>query len=266
MRSMATAESAMGTWGHGIRQDDFVCDVIGNFEDLLKAGKSVSDATKAVKSTFASQIMDTDDAPLFWIALADVQWTYGELEPQVFNRVREGFDSGRSLDRWREDQRGLSRRIAALEKFISKIAAPNPRPKKPPKIVVRAPKFRPGDCLSIRLADGQYTAALVLAADHSNEEYGKNLIGVLDYLSTDRPTIEVFRKRQWLVLTHHSWNNEMDIAWYQYVGFRAAKDRLEVMGQVEIFESDPKDSNSDCGWAGIGDQIKYQREWDAKGT
>src|SRR3954470_17173310 len=108
----------MGAWGHGIRQDDFVCDVIAIFEDLLKAGKSVGDATKAVKSKFASEIKDTDDGPLFWIALADVQWTYGELEPQVLKHVQDDFDSDRGLDRWSEDQRGLSRRRAALEKFV----------------------------------------------------------------------------------------------------------------------------------------------------
>ena len=107
---MAKVEAAMGAWGHGIRQDDFVCDVIGDFEDLLKAGRCVSDATKVVKSRFASEIKDADDGPLFWIALADVQWTYGELEPQVLKRVRKDFDSGRSLDPWREDQRGQTGR------------------------------------------------------------------------------------------------------------------------------------------------------------
>src|SRR5579871_4833610 len=104
----------MGAWGAGIRQDDFVCDVIGVFEDLLKAGNTVRDTTKAVKSRFAAEIEDSDDGPLFWIALADVQWTYGELEPQVLNRVQEDFNSGRGLDRWTEDQRGFSRRRAAL--------------------------------------------------------------------------------------------------------------------------------------------------------
>ena len=69
------------------------------------------------------------------------------------------------------------------------------------------------------MSNGQYAAALVLVADHSNVEYGKNLIGVLDYLSPEKPTIEVFRERKWLVLTHHSWNNKTDIAWYQPVGF-----------------------------------------------
>ena len=37
----------MGAWGHGIRQDDFVLDIIGDFEDLLKAGKSVREASDA---------------------------------------------------------------------------------------------------------------------------------------------------------------------------------------------------------------------------
>ena len=35
----------MGAWGYGIRHDDFVLDVIGVFEELLKAGHSVGDAT-----------------------------------------------------------------------------------------------------------------------------------------------------------------------------------------------------------------------------
>ena len=135
----------MGAWGYGIRQDDFVCDVIGVFEDLLKAGKSVSEAAEAVTSKFTAEIKDAEDGPLFWIALADMQWTYGELDPQILNRVKEDLDSGRSLALWTEDQRGLARRRAALEKFISKIGQPNRRPKKPPKIIVRAPKFRPGD-------------------------------------------------------------------------------------------------------------------------
>lgn len=260
----------MGAWGHGIRQDDFVCDVVAAFKDFLKAGKSVGDATQAVKSKFSAEIKDTDDGPLFWIALADVQWTYGGLEPQVLEQVKENFDSGRSLTLWTDDPRGLSRRKAALKKFIDKIAVPNPRPAKPPKIVIRAPKLHPGDCLSIRLANGQYAAALVLGADHSEAEHGTNLIGVLDYLSPEKPTIDVFRKRKWLV-SHHSWNNvtvqTMDVAWYVTAGFRAVKDRLEVVGRVEILDSDPKSSNTySSNWGGLGEKVVRQREREATGT
>ena len=250
----------MGAWGYGIRQDDFVCDIIGEFEDLLKAGKSLREVTEAVSSKFAPAMKDADDGPLLSIALADVQWTYGQLDPQILNCVKEDLESGRSLAAWAEEQRGLARRRAALEKFISKIGQPNRRPKKLPKTIIRAPKFRPGDCLSIRLSNGQYAAALVLAADHSSVEYGTNLVGVLDYLSPEKPTIEVFRKRKWLVLRHHGENNTMDIAWYYPMGFRSVKNRLEIVGRVEILSSDPKDSNTYLRWTGIGERAIHPRE------
>ena len=250
----------MGAWGYGIRQDDFVCDVIGVFEDVLKTGKSVREATEAVRSKFTGAMKDADDGPLFLIALADMQWTYGELEPQILNRVKGDLESGRSLAAWTEDRHALARRKVALEKFIRKIGQPRRRPKKSPKIVLRAPKFRPGDCLSIRLSNGQYAAALVLAADHSNVEYGTNLLGVLDYLSPEKPTMEVFRKRKWLVLDKNSSDNKIDVAWYHYIGFRAVKDRLEIVGQVEILDSDPTDSAIYRRWTGIGEQAINQHE------
>ena len=254
----------MGAWGHGIRHDDFVLDVVGVFEDLLKDGKSIADATHGVKAKFAGAIDDPHDGPLFWLALADLQWLYGELEPEVLARVQEDFESGRSLDPWREDERGLSRRTTALEQFLRKIATPRPRAKKPPRTIIRAPKFQPGDCLSIRVSTGQYAAGLVLAADHSTVEYGKNLVGLLDYLSAEKPTIEMFRNRQWLRLTHHTWNGDVALAWYLPIRFRTAKDQLEIVGRVEISEADPKDSNSYRGWAGIGEDAVQQREWDAQ--
>jgi hypothetical protein len=253
----------MGAWGFGIRQDDLVLDVIAAFEDELKAGKGVEGATDAVTAKYAAEVADSDDEPLLWIALADVQWTYGALSPQVLSRVRADLDSGRSLRRWLEDPRGLARRRAELEKFLGKIATAKPTAKKRPKLVTRAPKFAAGDCLSIQTAGGRFAAALVLVADHSNPEYGKNLIGVLNYLSAEKPTLHIFRDRNWLIRSHHDWNNSMDVAWYMYVGFGQAKARLEIVGRVEILDSDPKDSNSYSGWAGLGEQVIYQHEWDA---
>lgn len=244
----------MGTWGFGIRQDDFVRDVIGEFEDLLKRGTTVRDASDGVKSKFRADISDTGDDPLFWIALAEMQWTYGELEAPVLNRVQDDLGSGRSLAAWTEDPRGFARRKSALEKFVRKIAQPNPRPKKPPKTVVRAPKFQPGDCLSIRLPDGQYAAAFVLAANHSNAEYGTNLVGVLDYLSSEKPTLEVFRQRNWRVLGGAGSSTRIDVAWYHYLGFATVRNRLEVVGQAELLASDPTDSNVYRRWTGIGER------------
>lgn len=253
----------MGAWGYGIRQDDFVCDVIDSFEALLKAGSSVADATKSIQGEFAEELQDSDDGPQFWIALADVQWTYGNLDSGVLKRVQDDFRRGRSLTLWEEDPRMLARRKAALQKFLDKIEAANPKPKRLPKVVKRPPKFKAGDCLSILSSNGQYGAAIVLAADHSRLEYGKNLVGVLDYLSAEKPSMKVFEARNWLRLTHHNWNNRRDIAWYQSVGFRAVKERLEIIGQVKVLDSDTQDCNTYSAWVGIGDHVLLQHDWDA---
>jgi hypothetical protein len=242
----------MGAWGYGIRQDDFVRDVIGAFEDLLKTGSSVAEATTTITSRFAASIHDSDDDPLFWIALADLQWTYGGLAAPVLERVKDDFASGRSLRGWEDDPRGLARRRSALEKFIAKIGVPNKRPKARPRLITRAPPFAPGDCLSIRLPVGQYAAAVVLAADHAVAEYGKNLVALLDYLSADRPTMNVFLARKWLIPDPDERQPRIAVAWYYRIGFRAARSRLEVVGQVEILDSDPKESNVYCGWSRIG--------------
>ena len=238
----------MGAWGYGIRDDDFVRDVIGEFEDQLKAGNSVAEATQAIKSRYGGVSEDSVDGPLYWIALADMQWTYGGLEPSVLERVKDDLASGRSLLAWEEDKRGLARRRAALEKFLGKIGVENPRPKKPPKTIVRAPKFRAGDCLSIQLTDGRYAAAIVLVADHSTAEYGSNLVAVLDYRSAIKPTMDVFRERKLPAASR------AEVAWYMPIGFRSVKNRLEVIGQVEILESDPKDSNFYFRWSSIGER------------
>lgn len=100
----------------------------------------------------------------------------------------------------------------------------------------------------------------MLAADHSNVEYGTNLIGMLDYLSPIKPTLEVFRKRKWLILNQHSSDNVIDVAWYHYIGFRTVKHRLDIVGQVEIYDSDPTDSAFYRRWTGIGEQAVQQHQ------
>jgi len=255
----------MGAWGPGIRQDDFVCNVEGAFKDHLKDGKSIGDATKFVHKQFADALDDCDDGPLFWLALADMQWTYGNLDPLVRQRVNEIIESDIGMERWGEPSDKLSKqRRAALAKFYDKISQPNPKPTRPPKRINRKPKFTAGDCLAVQLENGQYGAALVLATDSSNPEYPADLIADLDYLSDEPPTLEVFRKRDWLKLTHHNWKGRLNILWYHSVGFRKMKPRLTLLGNIPILETDPQQSSSYAGWHLLGRQIINQREWVAK--
>jgi hypothetical protein len=257
----------VGTWGFGVEQDDFVRDVIGEFDDVLKRGGSIDSASDIVLKRFADAVGDSDDGPLLWLALAQAQWTYGEASPAVLSRVTSDLDSGAGLDRWADESPAvLDKRLQRLHSFVDKVQRPNPKPRRFPKLIVRKPIFRAGDCLAIDLGEGRYGAALILVADESEPEYGMNLVATLDYLDTQPPDIDVFRRRPWLRLTHHNYGDELDVVWYQAQGFRAVRDRFTLVASVPIEPGDPKDANVYHSWRFLGNQVLFQREWDARAT
>ncbi len=254
----------MGSWGFGVEQDDFVRDVLGEFDDRLKRGATIGSATQAVLVQFADAVDDTDDGPLLWLALARAQWRYGEASADVLAKVRADFAAEAGLERWADEGPAvLAKRRERLARFVAEIERPNPKPRRFPKLVVRKPIFAPGDCLAVRLNDGRFGAALVLAADHSRPEYGQNLIGVLNYLGGTVPDVAVYRRREWLILTHHNWDGRADISWYGAHGFRTHQQRFTVLAQIDIMESDPTDSTIYGNWGHLGEQVILQREWDA---
>lgn len=73
----------MGAWGAGLYQDDVTCDIKDDYLDRLKIGYPNEEATEEVIEYNEDYIDDSDDGPLFWFALADIQWKYGRLLPQV---------------------------------------------------------------------------------------------------------------------------------------------------------------------------------------
>lgn len=245
----------MGAWGFGILQDDTVSDVVGFFIDRLKAGDQLRLATAATVAHFAELEHDRDEAPLLWLAVAHVQWKYGSIDPSVLRRVRSDVEAERGLDRWRDDPKSLTRRKGALARFLAKIEQPNPKPSALPKLIVRKAPFRQGDCLSIFLPDGRYTAALVLAEDNTDPERGNNLIASLDYCGNVPPQLSVFEQRKWLVLSHGNWNNEQDVCWYLPVRFRSVRRRVTIVGNVPLKSRDPKESSTYVGWNHLGLQV-----------
>jgi hypothetical protein len=253
----------MGTWGNKIKNDDFVMDVIDEFISSLKVSQDLAQTTKDIKHHYASDINDPDDGPLFWLGLAEVQWQFGYLQDNTLSKVKDDFLMGRGFDRWEEEgKKDLDNRKKAISDFISKIEKPNTKPKKLPKTIVRAPKYNTGDCLSISLRNNLFTAAIVLSSDHRNPEYGSNLIGMLNYLSTVEPTQEVFEDRKWLIRTHHYYKGQPDLAWYTALGHRKFKDMIKIAGRTEIREDDPTDSDTYSGWEDFGGQVILQHEWD----
>jgi len=245
----------MGSWGPGIAANDTVADVRDFMLDRLKEGASLADASSRAITYFKELEDDLDDAPLLWQAIALIQWTYGKVDDAVLARVRHDIESERGLDIWRDDPKGLAKRKGALDKFLEKVQLANPKPSSPPKTILRSAPFEVGDCLAVRIADGRYTAALVLKVNNENPEWGKNLVAGLDYLDEELPTLAFFEERKWLFKHHGNWNGKPDLLWFIPVRFREASKRIAIVGKIQIRKSDPNDAAAHGGWNLLGDQI-----------
>ena len=76
----------MGTWGVGLYANDTAADVRDTWLKNLKLGASGEEATAALLQAWGK-----DDDPLFWLALADTQWTWGRLEAHVRDRAQQAL-------------------------------------------------------------------------------------------------------------------------------------------------------------------------------
>jgi hypothetical protein len=254
----------MGTWGKAILSDDEARDVYDAYIRAYNAGGEPSEITRELIATSAEQIEDSDDGPIFWLALAKAQWDVGALDADVASRIEGIVAGGAGLDRWAEaGPRQLAKRKGVLTEFLEQLRRPNPNPRKrkPPKFVKSV--FRPGDCLAMTLADGSYGAAIVLAAGEGFDAYGTNLIGTLKFKSVEKPTQDVFERRQWLQLTHHANRGAPWITWCFRTGFRKFAPLFEVVASTPLQPSDPTTANSYCRWDLVPSQVVLQFKWDA---
>jgi hypothetical protein len=246
----------VGTWGTGILQDDFACDVHDGFMERLDAGESFKEIRAALEQEYADALEDPDEGPVFWLAFAKAQWESGALQPDVLAKVEGIVESGSDLERWEEafDESDYGRRKAVLKRFLKTIQTPRSARH------IRRPRqrrsryalsvYKPGDCLAVRLSDGDWGAALVLAAkdDPDGAGYGMNLVGLLRYKCPDKPDESTFRKREWLTRINPDGNSEPNIRWSFTNEYKVSAPLLEVVGNVDVIGIDPNDSPLLAGW------------------
>lgn len=265
----------MGTWGAGIEQDDLILDIVSDFNDILKRNQDIDDATKTIFNQYIDCLEDEEETPLIWIAVAKCQWDYGKLEKYVLDKVISDFSNRNGFSRWEEDDNGIlvKKRIDVINDFIEKISNHNPKPKKFPKLIIRKPLFKEGDCLSIQLDDNYYGAAIVLKYKHADVEYGMNLILALNYYSKNRPSKYDFEMSEPLKQSETSILNSVKdgidisnryddyqyvISWYTRLGFRGLKDKIIVIDNIDVKNYSMFNSNSYDGWQFIANRIKHR--------
>ena len=120
----------MGAWGAGLYENDTALDVKDEFDKLFNDGKSVQEITDGLTAEFESIMDCADEAPLFWLALADTQWKFGVLLPDVKENALRWINELKSQT---ADTPDGARQGKALDDLQTKLLSPLPPVKKPKK-------------------------------------------------------------------------------------------------------------------------------------
>jgi hypothetical protein len=249
----------MGAWGVNILEEDCAADMHGEYIEHFNTGESHDEILAAMIKTNHELLEDEDDRIGFWLGVSKAQWECGALSQRALDEVKQIVETGAGLDLWGEPGEKVRRdRERALNAFLKKLATPNPKAKKRRKGIVRKPVFQAGDCLAIRLRDGDYAAAIVTATVEEAprpgaDTYGINVVAQLRYKSSEKPGAAVFESREWLMLTWGAWGDWAQGYWPRVtqvmsLRFKAVQDRFEVVGRTVVRADDPQTSKSISSW------------------
>lgn len=122
----------MGTYGVRLFHDDTANDVREDFLNLLGQGNSAEISSKVLLTQWSTSIDDSDDSPIFWLALAATQCEYGCLQAEVKQHAVAVIDGGDDLGRW--SGKLLERRREVLAELRTKLLGPQPKAKRPRQI------------------------------------------------------------------------------------------------------------------------------------
>ena len=123
----------MGFWGTALFSNDTTCDVRDTYKGLLSDQMSNEEAYAKTMEQF-SELIGTDEEPLFWYAFAETQWRVGRLLPEVKDKALEWLERGGGLDLWEDDQKGQLSWLKTLQKLQEKLESPMPKEKRFPKL------------------------------------------------------------------------------------------------------------------------------------
>lgn len=147
----------MGIWGYKLYQDDIAQDVRDSYIDMLRRGKTNEEATSQLIAQY--QDLDKEDAPVFWFALADTQWTYGRLVQHVKDAALQYLRSRTNHHLWEyASTNEAAKRWEVLSKLETRLLSPQPNPKAIKQYKLYRCHWKVGDvfayCLDGEAAEG----------------------------------------------------------------------------------------------------------------
>ncbi len=219
----------MGYWGTGLYQNDVSCDVKEEYLRALKDGSDNLTAVDIVISKYADYIEDADDSICFWLALADTQWNYGRLIPNVLNKALEIIDKEEYLVIWYEESKKIGdKRRKVLDDLKKKLKSPQPSEKRIPKQRSYICPWKVGDIFSFQITNEElkqhplFHHWIVLQKVESVEWYPCHIIPIMTAiysLKTTCPTLDEISKLPFIKIAkrYSQWDNQgLPIGDYKY--------------------------------------------------
>lgn len=186
----------MGTWGTGLYDDDTACDVRDAYQDMLGDGVAEPEATVRLTKEWSGDLSDPDTGPVFWLALADVQWRLGRLQEAVKSEALAVIEGGSDLARWSEDKKLEAKRRAVLERLKVRLNTPQPAEKRVRKRYVDATDWKLGDVYSFRLQSGKL-ALLHVIGFHEDRGGRGPVCALLDWTGETAPDKKTMKKMKY---------------------------------------------------------------------
>jgi hypothetical protein len=178
----------MGAWGTAIFSDDTACDVRDDYRDHVGDGLSGPEATDRLLKEWGDTLLDPDEGPVFWLALAATQWKCGRLEPRVNEKALEIIAGGLGLQRWAEDPKLLKKRKAVLAKLEGQLQSPQPAEKRIPKRFRNHCEWEVGEVIGYRLRSGQWSLLRVIEY-HTDKGGTCPICELLDWVGDEIPPL-----------------------------------------------------------------------------
>ncbi len=122
----------MGVIGFSLYDNDVACDVKKAFEDMIYSGVSCREATANIICDFQEYLQDSDDRPIVWISLADIQWEMGLLLKNIKKRAVKEIDELITDDVYDENYEFKQDFFENLKSIKNKLDLPMP-----PKVKIK---------------------------------------------------------------------------------------------------------------------------------
>lgn len=199
----------MGAWGTSLYANDSTCDIREEYIDLLRRGYNNLEITKKLIESNIDIMGDMEEEPLFWYALADTQWNYGRLLPEVKEKALYFLSSDIEDGRWSEVDKADEWR-KTCQKLKDNLDSPQPPEKRVYRYKLYQCKWKLGDVFAYRFSSdyskecGLYGYYMVFRKISESEWWPGHIVPVVQFykwISLDLPNIEELVNKELLEMS-----------------------------------------------------------------